>query len=590
MRNRINSDIRKGNVRNLRHLAGYLRPYKKLIIAVFISLVVSSTAVLSMGVGVRYLVDNGFSSGNSSLLDNALLILLGITVVLALSSFARFSLITRLGERVIADIRRDIFRKLVNISPGFFETTRTGEVLSRITTDTTVLQIVIGSSVAVALRNILLLTGGITLLIMTSPKLAGYIAVMIPLIILPILLLGRKVRHLARRAQKKVAELSSNVEEALYGIKTVQAYNRQQSEYERFSGRVQAAFDAAMDRVRVRAVLTALVILLAFGSVGVILWLGGHEVLAGNMSAGELSSFVFYSLVVAGAFGAISEVIGDIQRAAGSAEGLLEILNAKSVVNNPEQPVMFPDKAKAAVEFDNVVFHYPTRQDIAAIAEVSFRVAEGETVALVGPSGAGKSTILQLLLRFYDPDSGVIKLDDIDIRELDLQDLRNMFAYVPQEPVIFSASARDNIAYGRKGATESEIMEAAKIARAMDFIESLPEGMDSFLGEKGVRLSGGERQRIAIARAVLRNPGILLLDEATSALDSENEKLVQDALDEAMQDRTTIVIAHRLSTVQKADRIIVINNGRIETEGTHKQLMKKDNLYKRLAEIQFSGE
>lgn len=589
MRSTIDRDLPRGNVRSLKHILGYLKPYKLSLIGVFIALIITSGAVLSMGAGVKHLVDEGFSQGNGELLDRALLVLLGIVVVLSLATYARFYLITKVGEQAVADIRKDIYNHLIGLSPSFFETRKSGEVMSRMTTDTTVLQVVIGSSLSVALRNILLLFGGITLLIMTSPKLAGYIAIMIPLIVSPILVLGKKVRALSNQSQKKVAELSSNVEETLSGIKTVQAYCRENIEHNNFSARVGDAFNAAVERVKMRSLLTAIVILFTFGSVGIIMWLGGKDVIAGNLSGGELSSFIFYSLIVAGAFGAISEVIGDLQRAAGSAEGIIELLNAESDIKDPKSPVSLPKNAKGRISFKNVTFRYPARQETKAISGVSFDVDEGETIAIVGPSGAGKSTIFQLLLRFYDTDSGTIKVAGEDIKKLSLRELRGLFAYVSQEPVIFSTTALENISYGKSDATNDEIMEAAKAARAYDFIRNLPQGFDTFLGEKGVRISGGERQRIAIARAVLRNPKILLLDEATSSLDAENEKLVQEAIDKLKVGRTTLIIAHRLSTVQKADRIIVINDGQVEEIGKHKELVKKSELYSRLAKLQFAA-
>jgi len=585
----LDKDLPKGDISNLKNIIGYLRPYKLSLAAVCVALIISSSSVLSFGAGIKHLVDEGFATGNAALLDKALLILLGIIVVLALATYARFYFITTVGEKVVADIRKDIYSHLLSLSPGFYETNKTGEIMSRMTTDTTVLQVVIGSSLSVALRNILMFTGGLILLISTSPKLSGYIAIMIPLIVLPVMLLGKKVRGLSRNAQKKIAELSANVEETLSGVKTVQAYGQEEFEFLKFSKKAQDALSAAVERVKVRGALTAIVILIAFGSVGAILWLGGRDVLAGSISAGELLSFIFYSLVVAGAFGAISEVIGDIQRAAGSVEALMELLNEKSHVIESESPAKLPEKSKDGIEIKDVTFCYPARAEYPALHNISLRVNGGERMALVGPSGAGKSTIFQLLMRFYDPQQGEIKIDGISIKELSLKELRRQYAYVAQEPIIFSSSVRDNIAYGDTEADEEAIINAAKAARAYEFINKLPDGFDSFVGEKGVRLSGGEKQRIAIARAILRNPRILLLDEATSALDAENEKLVQEALDKLMEGRTTLIIAHRLATVQKADRIIVINDGRVEAEGTHQSLIKKDSLYKRLADLQFAA-
>ncbi len=592
-RNHIDNKLPKGSVKDLHLLKKYLLPYKKDIVGVLIALIISSGAVLSIGGGVKYLVDQGFDAGNTDILDKAIFILSCIIIVLAASTFARFYLITKVGEKAVADIRKEIFNHLIHLSPSFFESNKTGEVMSRITADTTVLQMVIGSSLSIALRNILLLIGGLIMLVVTSPMLAIYIAVMIPLVVVPVLILGKRVRNLSKIAQDKVAELAVHIEESLSGIKTVQSYNRQEIEYGFFSDKAKDALSSAMARVTMRAFLTALVIIISFGSISFVLWLGGHEVIAGNMTSGDLSSFIFYSVIVASAFGAISQVIGDIQRAAGAAQDLMRLIGTKSEIYDPPEPLSLrrrnDNQLGRDVSFKNVTFHYPSRPDTPSIRNLSFDIKSGETIALVGPSGAGKSTILQLLLRFYDPSEGSIKIDGVDICDLALKDLRSEFAYVSQDTMIFSSTVRDNIAYSNSIATEEEIIKAAEIARADGFIRKLPQGFDSYLGEKGVRLSGGERQRIAIARAVLKNPHILLLDEATSALDSENEKLVQEALDNLTNDRTTIIIAHRLSTVLKADKIMVINDGKIENIGTHKQLLRKSKLYKKLAEMQFNS-
>lgn len=577
----------KGRVKSLRPLFRYLFRYRLLVLGAAVSLVISSGAVLGLGQGLRFLIDQGFGVGDAPLLNQAFGMLLGIAVILAAASYARFFFVTQLGERVVADIRRNVYRHLLELSPAFYEHAGAGEIVSRMTTDTTLLQFVMGSSLAIAARNILLLIGGVTMLVLTSAKLAVSIAIAVPIVVLPVLFLGGKVRKLSRASQNRVAEIAGTVEETVNAIKTVQAFGREDYENGRFGERVQTAFLAAMQRVRLRALLTALVILLAFGSVSFVLWTGGHDVLRGEMSFGELSAFLFYSLLVAGAFGALSEVAGDLQRAGGAAERLMELMQVHAAVTSPARPVVLPRTVKGALSFKNVSFAYPGRPEIEVLKAISFSVRAGETVALVGPSGAGKSTIFQLLLRFYDAGKGVITLDKVAIEKLDLQVLRRQFALVSQEPVIFTGTARENIRYGNLAASDKEVLEAARAARADEFIAALPQGYDTPLGEKGVMLSGGQRQRIAIARAVLKNPKVLLLDEATSSLDAENEKLVQAALETLMRGRTTLVIAHRLATVLNADRILVLNQGGIEAEGTHKELLSKSALYARLAAMQF---
>lgn len=587
-RQQVPVDAPKANIRELSRLTNYLKPYRKSLLGVCVALTFSSLAVLSMGAGLRYLIDSGFHTGDGELLDQALLILLCIIMVLAVSTYARFYLVTRTGERVIADIRQDIYRHLIHLSPAFYESRKTGEVISRMTADTSILQMVIGSSLSIALRNILLFMGGIIMLISTSPMLTGYIAIMIPAVVLPILLLGKKVRRLSQDSQEKVGRLAAHVEESLAGLKVVQAYTQEENECNHFAAYTENAFTSALARIRIRAVLTAIVIVLAFGSVGMILWLGGKNVLHGEISAGQLSSFIFYSVLVASSFGALTEVMGDIQRAAGSTEELMRLLNTASDICEVGSPQTLPQNVQYNISFNHVTFFYPTRPNISALTDFSLDINEGETVALVGPSGAGKTTVLQLLMRFYDPMEGVISVGGVPIHEMSLKNLRQCFAYVPQDTTVFSTTVRENIAYGRDDASVGDIIRAARSARAWDFIQQLPQGLDTYLGEKGVRLSGGERQRVAIARAILYNPPILLLDEATSALDAENETLVQEALNKLMQHRTTIVIAHRLSTVQNADRIIVMNEGGIEATGTHEELLHSSPLYTRLAELQFN--
>lgn len=578
----------KGNIKNLLPLLRYIKPYRLQVLAATCALFFTSGSVLGMGAGLRYMVDNGLSKGNVDLLNQAFLILLFVTILLALSSYARFYLVSWIGERVVADIRQDVYRHLVSMHIGYFETTRTGELLSRLTTDTTLLQTVIGGSVSVAARNTILFFGGFVLLMITSARLTLYLSIMVPLVVIPIIFLGRKVRSLGRESQEKIADINSHAEESLNAIRTIQSLTLETYEKQRFTAHVEGALLAANSRIRARAFLTALVISLVFGAIVTVLWVGGHDVLNGSITGGQLSAFVFYSVIVAGAVGAISEVIADLQRAAGAGERLAELLAISPEITSPAdhgQVVIH----EANIDFENVSFHYPTRPDKAAIDNFSLDIKSGKTIALVGPSGAGKTTIFQLLLRFYDPDSGRIRLNGLDIKDIPLEVLRNSIGIVPQDPVIFSTSARENIRMGNINATDAEIETAARTAYAIEFLEKLPKGLDTYLGEKGIQLSGGQRQRIAIARAIIRNPKILLLDEATSALDSENEYQIQRALDAAIKGRTTFIIAHRLSTITKADSIILLNEGRIEAVGTHSELLQKSTLYARLAELQFKS-
>ena len=577
------------DIRQLARILGFLAPYRRQIVVAMVALVVAASCVLVLGQGLRRVIDGGFASGEAALLDNALIGLLAVIVVMAVATYTRFYFVSWIGERVSADIRRAVFGHLLDLSPGFFEVTRTGEVISRLTNDTALLEVVIGSSASFALRNTLIMLGSLVMLIVTSPKLTALVLLGVPLVIAPILLYGRRVRSLSRASQARVADVSVYIDEALHEIRTVQSYGHEDEDRARFGERVEQAFATAAERIRQRALLIALVMLLAFGAVGVILWIGGHDVLDGRISAGELSAFVFYAVLVAGAMGAVSEVIGDLQRAAGATERLMELLATAPQIRAPASPQPLPVPPRGEVRFDRVSFSYPSRPDALALADFSLELKPGETVALVGPSGAGKSTVLQLLLRYYDADAGVISLDGVELRQADPRALRARLALVPQDPVIFAASVRENVRYGRIGASDAEVEEACAAAYASEFVERLPEGMDTFLGERGVRLSGGQRQRLSIARALLADRAVLLLDEATSSLDAASEHYVQMALARLMQNRTTLIVAHRLATVQNADRIVVMDEGRIIATGTHAELVREKGLYARLAALQFLG-
>jgi ATP-binding cassette subfamily B protein len=578
---------RRTDLRPLRRLLPWLAPYRWQVAGALGALTISAGTVLALGMGLETLIDRGLSDGNEALLDRALLVLLGVIVVLALASFARFYFVSWIGERVIADLRGAVYRHIVRLHPGFYETNRTAEIISRLTADTTVLQVVVGSTASIFLRNLLMLAGGTVMLLVTSAKLTGLVLLVVPLVIVPIVLIGRKVRRLSRAAQDRVADVGAYVDESLHAIRTVQAHAHEDFESRRFVDRVEAAFAAAVRRVEARAALTALVILMVFGAIGVILWTGGHDVLAGRITGGELSAFVFYAVLVAGATGALSEVVGDMQRAAGATERLFDLLETEPEITAPAEPRPLPRPARGAIGFERVTFQYPSRPDESALEGFGLAVAPGESVALVGPSGAGKTTVFQLLLRFYDPQAGVVRLDGVDVRQADPQDLRARIGLVPQDPVIFSTTAAENIRYGRPDASDDEVRAAAEAAHAWEFIRTLPDRFDTFLGERGVRLSGGQRQRIALARAILRDPAVLLLDEATSALDAESERKVQQALHELMRGRTTLVIAHRLATVQNVDRIAVLDHGRLVASGSHAELIRQGGLYARLAALQF---
>jgi ATP-binding cassette subfamily B protein len=575
-------------VRTLARIGRYLRPYLRRVAIAAVALVVAAVAVLAIGQGLRFVIDRGFSAGSAAELDRALGLMGGVIVVMALATYTRFYFVSWLGERVTADLRRDVFSHLLTLSPAYFETTRTGEVISRLTNDTTMLETVIGSSVSMAVRNTLLLAGGLVMLALTSAKLTLLVLAGVPLVVAPIILFGRRVRRLARASQDRVGDVGAYVDEALHEVRTVQAYGHEGIDRERFGQRVEDAFAAGRRRIAQRALLVALVILLAFGAVGVILWIGGHDVLAGRITPGELSAFVFYAVIVASAVGTISEVVGDVQRAAGATERLFELLSLESAIRAPASPLALPQPSPGTVAFERVSFAYPSRPDAPALVDVDLAVAAGERVALVGPSGAGKTTIFQLLLRFYDPQAGTVRVDGVDVSRADPAAVRLRIALVPQDPVIFAASVLENVRYGRPDATADEVRAACEAAYAMEFIERLPQGLASELGERGVRLSGGQRQRLAIARAILADRPILLLDEATSALDAESERVVQLALDRLMARRTVLTIAHRLATVRHADRIVVLDAGRIVAAGTHDRLVADNPLYARLAALQFA--
>ncbi|BAN49535.1 ABC transporter transmembrane domain-containing protein [Metapseudomonas resinovorans] len=585
------TDLLTSRRRDALRMAGrFVAPYRWRVLGALLALLFTAGITLSMGQGIRLLVDQGLATQSEAALRHSIMLFFGLVLALALGTFTRFYLVSWIGERFVADIRKRVFDHLIQLHPGFYESNRASEIQSRLTADTTLLQSVIGSSLSMALRNGIMLVGGIGLLFVTNPKLTGIVLLALPLVLAPILVFGRRVRRLSRQSQDRVADVGVYVGETLGQIKTVQAYNHQPQDRQRFARTVEGAFDTARQRIAQRAWLITLVIVLVLGAVGVMLWVGGTDVIAGRISPGDLAAFVFYSLIVGAAFGAISEVIGELQSAAGAAERIAELLQARNLIHGPEDGrVTLPARVSGRIEMDAVRFAYPGRPEVNALDDVSLTVRPGETLALVGPSGAGKSTVFELLLRFFDPQAGTIRVEGVELRQLDPADLRRCFALVSQNPALFYGSVEDNIRYGRPGASDAEVEAAARAAHAHEFIALLPQGYRTHLGEGGIGLSGGQRQRLAIARALLVDAPILLLDEATSALDAESEHLIQQALPALMSGRTTLVIAHRLATVQNADRIAVMERGRVVAVGSHAQLVATSPLYARLAELQFGS-
>lgn len=576
-------------LRPLLALAPYVARYRGQAFAALVALIIASAATLVVPLAVRRMIDFGFSPEGIALINSYFAVMIAVVAVLAAASASRYYLVITLGERIVADLRRDVFKHLTSLSPSFFDTAHSGELVSRLTADTTQIKSAVGASVSIALRNLVLFVGASAMMVVTSPKLSGIVLAVIPLIVLPLVAFGRRVQKLSRGAQDTLADASSYASELIGAIRTLQAFTNERLAEARFGGEVERAYVAARNSTRARAFLTATVIFLIFASVVAILWIGSHDVLTNQISAGRLGQFILYAAFAAGALGELSQVWGEISQASGASERLFEILRIRPDIAAPASPRALPVPPRGDVAFDNVRFSYPTRPDHLAVDGVSFAVKAGEKVAVVGPSGAGKSTLFHLLLRFYDPASGVISVDGVPIREADPSAVRSRIALVPQDSAVFATSARENIRFGRPDASDAEVARAADLAHATEFITRLPQGFDTQLGERGVTLSGGQRQRIAIARAILRDAPLLLLDEATSSLDAESETLVQTALEELMSHRTTLVIAHRLATVLSCDRILVMENGRIVEQGTHASLVAANGLYARLARLQFEG-
>ena len=571
----------------------FIKPYKWVVFSALLALLVTAGVNLSLGQGVKFVIDHGFIAGSQEQLRQAVLVLIGLISLLAIGTFSRFYLMSWIGERVSNDIRKAVFERIVTLHPSYFEENRSGELMSRLTTDTTLLQSIIGSSFSMALRSALMLIGGLAMLLITNLKLTLVVITCVPLVLIPMMVFGKKVRKLASSSQDAIADISTYAGEIIQNIKVVQSYSHEHREQQAFALETDKAFAVAKSRIKQRSFLIAAVIFLTFSAISIMLWVGGNDVLAGTMTGGELGAFVFYAIMVAMSVATVAEVYGELQRAAGAAARLLELLAVKSEIINPSHPqddTLHTNSHSTAIELDNVTFNYPSRPDVSALKNISLGIQKGQTVAIVGPSGAGKTTLFELLQRFYDPANGDIKFHDINIKNLSLKTLRNSMGMVAQNPILFSSDVMHNIRYGNPEASDEQVYQAAKYAHADEFITSLPNGYESFLGEQGVRLSGGQKQRIVLARAILKDPAILLLDEATSALDAQSEQHVQAALEHLMQNRTTLIIAHRLATVKHADMIVVMEQGKIIATGTHQQLIESNPLYKQLCELQFNKD